>query len=846
MRESCVIPTHVLAFSNEIQSLKYQGDLVINDGKLSYYNQLTHVSEEILGENACHTKAGVYTSRGTELLLSDQVVEQVCHRNRIQEISYTNGAIIVRDERDAVIVLTVSGEAIPLELDYNMKIIGVVGRHIFVSSEVNIKVYEGNTSTYEVQFKGVPTCYNKSPKFAVTHRTTVSIWEVGDQHQSYEIHCTEELGNPIFHYISEDDLFLYVADNSSITLWSLYDYRYIGKIVYEGIERIAVAPENIYISSGKMLRVYLNPAFKECGTYTIVAPENYTLRYWCELREIVHNPGEMYKDFMNHCLILPICCNVLHIFTEQVNVHCIKLALSTRCAFFRTASSMQSPITFALMQKTHSILDYYSKSIGGLMEIDDNTIFRAEEDVLGLNSIGTSRLVDFYKSALVIPKQPLPKFGIPLQKGQNIRVSNSKQIRPLDFIKKEAPPINSRDIETMKAIVIDIETVKGNKVALEFRISAFRLPMSLGSDKSLEFLNSLLDCSNHKILVTPLLRSLLHYKWSIIFYWMLSQAILFNILLLLLEFYMFYPDVKVIFVFIQIINAIFFIYECLQASIGFQSYFRSFWNSIDLIRIFLILLLFFGEDLGFFYNISLSYIILVTWIKAISYFRIYRPTRYLINIIKQSAQDTIPFLIILVYLTLTFALTIYNIKIFTGNHIDFSEAWIQMYSLNFNDFKSSEYGNLEWVFVIIAAMINSLVLMNMIIALLGNTYAIVKENAQVADLRELVELIIETESILIWKRGHNEKHYLQICAAAENIDQEEEMDMAGYVKQISAVIPRINESVKAAIENEKSQLDIIENSLRTTHHSFVTDIDKIIESVNKDQEYLKGIINKNN
>ena len=85
--------------------------------------------------------------------------------------------------------------------------------------------------------------------------------------------------------------------------------------------------------------------------------------------------------------------------------------------------------------------------------------------------------------------------------------------------------------------------------------------------------------------------------------------------------------------------------------------------------------------------------------KAITFFRLYSKTRYLINAVKECSKDTIPFIIILFYLTFTFALTIYNLQVMKSDgkstSIKFGPAWTEAYLLNFNSFNTDDYDALQ-------------------------------------------------------------------------------------------------------------------------------------------------------
>eukprot|EP00358_Blepharisma_japonicum_P004281 CAMPEP_0202954858 /NCGR_PEP_ID=MMETSP1395-20130829/51184_1 /ASSEMBLY_ACC=CAM_ASM_000871 /TAXON_ID=5961 /ORGANISM="Blepharisma japonicum, Strain Stock R1072" /LENGTH=143 /DNA_ID=CAMNT_0049670711 /DNA_START=2112 /DNA_END=2541 /DNA_ORIENTATION=+ len=70
--------------------------------------------------------------------------------------------------------------------------------------------------------------------------------------------------------------------------------------------------------------------------------------------------------------------------------------------------------------------------------------------------------------------------------------------------------------------------------------------------------------------------------------------------------------------------------------------------------------------------------------------------------------------------------------------------------------------------------------MNMLIALMGDTYSRVQESAHVADMREMALFILELESVLVWRRDRGRKEYFQLCTVNEVDDEDEETDLQTF------------------------------------------------------------------
>jgi hypothetical protein len=54
-------------------------------------------------------------------------------------------------------------------------------------------------------------------------------------------------------------------------------------------------------------------------------------------------------------------------------------------------------------------------------------------------------------------------------------------------------------------------------------------------------------------------------------------------------------------------------------------------------------------------------------------------------------------------------------------------------------------------------------MMNLLISLLGDTYSQVQEVAEIEDLKQLIEIILEVENLYFWNKSNRGKQYIQIC-----------------------------------------------------------------------------------
>mmetsp|Transcript_26580 Transcript_26580/g.26241 ORF Transcript_26580/g.26241 Transcript_26580/m.26241 type:complete len:142 (+) Transcript_26580:456-881(+) len=106
-----------------------------------------------------------------------------------------------------------------------------------------------------------------------------------------------------------------------------------------------------------------------------------------------------------------------------------------------------------------------------------------------------------------------------------------------------------------------------------------------------------------------------------------------------------------------VFNQILTVYEIFQIWVGGIYYWKTWTNYLDISRLFL----FDAYSLTVWTTTidNVEYfeaaVIALTWFRGITYFRVFEPTRYLINLLYEVMWDMIPFLFTLFYSTTAFA-----------------------------------------------------------------------------------------------------------------------------------------------------------------------------------------------
>jgi uncharacterized membrane protein len=119
----------------------------------------------------------------------------------------------------------------------------------------------------------------------------------------------------------------------------------------------------------------------------------------------------------------------------------------------------------------------------------------------------------------------------------------------------------------------------------------------------------------------------------------------------------------------------------------------------------------------------------------------------------------------------------------------FTDSIIYTYRITLGDFDVERFGTVAVALVyglfILCTVFNTIVMLNLLIAIISETYAKVKENAINASFQEMAAMISENSYLIPdhIKRSYCQKNrYLVICTDLEKLMQNEKGDNNGGLK----------------------------------------------------------------
>ena len=341
---------------------------------------------------------------------------------------------------------------------------------------------------------------------------------------------------------------------------------------------------------------------------------------------------------------------------------------------------------------------------------------------------------------------------------------------------------------------VDENTELGSSII--FKKSLMKFYLELGSSKSIEFMKALVDCSNVDIYDTPIIKQILSQKWLQVRWAMYSQALLYLIYTILLCLYTSYDYCRTpMFLVVPFaISALLYVYELIFVFLGPLAYFSDFWNVVDTLRAFLMIsytslvwVNYFevkasGNDKERF---MLAVLIFVSWTRGITYFRINAATRYLIKLLFQVCMDIVPFLVILFYSTVAFGLMFRAFD--SGVKSDFFPYLTESYNILLGSWDNPTEPKFFSLILLLATLLNPIVSLNLLIAILTDTFETVKKDEVVADSQELASMIVEIETLIFCKREKNLKKFIHLIEA-DSADIEEDVEIGVLVKNVRSKV----------------------------------------------------------
>lgn len=639
-------------------------------------------------------------------------------------------------------------------------------------------------------------CISQDRKFLVisTSSNQVQIWSTQTKTCLKEIQQKSPVNNI---RLTKDSSQLFFSHGPVLEIWNMDNFSKCGEMVTKDhIQSISLikGDKAVVLAFSEYLKVIESPFVSD--KFSLYGHYENGSKFVAYVQKIIRGEIPKYDESMNNWLIEPYHMNVLHLYAFFNLTKHLTRAIKAGCAFFPSRFGYTA-LTISVDKKLQDCIDCIFETFKSQAEQDPFIFYYFSNTLAALNKSGYPKLHQFYQMVFQKTVTPyLPKF---CESGVSLPIRKySKDI----FVNKE-------------------KFMSGNKyqskdTAIEFYQSFVRLPTQLGSRESLDFLRSLIECKNIEVFSSSIIRKLLESKWKSVRVIFAVEGFLYFAYLIMLILYTIFSSYRDNYELIapMSINCILFLNELLQMAYSGLKYFSSFWNYIDLTR-FSLFTAFFIIKFEDKYHESQSNLLLAciffSLLRGTSYFRINSTTRWVINLIFEVLYQLWALILVTLYALLA-------LVVIFGY---FSKE-------GFSEFLSENQTVAQYEFFLIFAVliINPIIMLNLFIAIVGDSFEKSQDDKSVKNGQDLAEMIYEAELLLFCNRklkGLKFVHEVReehgeivsstagqrikiICGNVEGLNEKSQKNkekLAELTKFVENSLEQINDKTKEILKRSK-------------------------------------------
>ena len=631
---------------------------------------------------------------------------------------------------------------------------------------------------------------------AVDTRSEIKIWNLNTFECFYEVSSSNcsKIFTGFEHYLFS------LSEGKNIEIWDLNNYEKFTVLKSpESLTSILSIKDRVVGISEKSVIFFNNPLLTtKIQVFGIDSEDvqNYKSKILLVMSGKKCNKTKNYSD----CIISPYKFNLLLLSACFNNKEVLEREL--KISSLHQSTCGETAISICMKKNFVDLTRILFKHLKEQINSNPYSLYYLENTFLELNKSNVPGLCKLYKLAMgVSVTKHLPKFCI-----------NSQDLPIV---------LESPNIFTIPSQFMPLYNYSNLGKAISFSHTFIKISTTLGSQESVDFINSLVMCSSPEIFKTQLIKTLLSQKWKKVRIFILGQGIVYLFYMVSLAVFLTkYQNSSVLVIPFTLSGAL-LAYEIFQMSSGLESYLSDVWNLVDIVRacLFFIYCILFWTSASE-NNELLSVIIFLTWSRGITYFRLFSGTRYYINLLFAIIQDMSSFFIIFFYSIVGFGLVFYTLSSST----DYFYFLTSTYILNFGNFDTNNYDKLEWIFFLLVTVLNPIIMLNLLISIMSDTYSRVKHDFETADLLGLCYLIKEVELLLFWRRNLNDRKYLHVCQVEKSKEDGTGVDGdEKYLKDILKTIKRLG----VKIENENNFVIRGISGVQTSFGNFNVNVNEI-------------------
>jgi len=219
-------------------------------------------------------------------------------------------------------------------------------------------------------------------------------------------------------------------------------------------------------------------------------------------------------------------------------------------------------------------------------------------------------------------------------------------------------------------------------------------------------------------------------------------------------------------------------------------------------------------------------------LRGFTYFRSFRMTRLFVYMTMAVIKEMYSFLFIMAYSVFAFGVCT---SVLLG-HTTLGESWTSAFSLILGDFDSSAFGFLEWAVFSCAAIINVVIMLNLLVSILGDAYGMTQMSVRENDLYMMLELVNEYESLMFWCRSTGTPVIMFTC------DRALDTESADWAGQVSKITEKVRKEIGKATETIESRVEELKEGQAKATKTIEQNTEAVEKRMTAMEEKLEAIL----
>ena len=242
------------------------------------------------------------------------------------------------------------------------------------------------------------------------------------------------------------------------------------------------------------------------------------------------------------------------------------------------------------------------------------------------------------------------------------------------------------------------------------------------------------------------------------------------------------------------------------------------------------------------------------WCKMFYWMRLFESTAYYVKLIQQTIADCMTFMLMVLIIILAFAnfFLIINLNMagredeqvyvntYLGN--DFIDSVISSYFMGLGEFAYDGYSSgpnkySAWFMFLLATFLTCVVFMNMLIAIMGETFGAVTEKSEQSGLNEQINLINDHVWLIDLKKLFKNQRYLIRVSKSKNEEPQDE-NVSDIIQNLENNLVHKSDRLHSIVLRRLETIDNMTRNLSKNQKDQSSKLAKLLVNVKNTEQQL--------